>query len=104
MAIRLLPFRDYDEHDVVNLYRMDGSKGDFIDLSNACRRSTAKGDAGVFVKVKMETWAETQATHGIQSIFLPHQKTACLVSLITQMLDGMFIHKLHSLLRQLILQ
>lgn len=52
MAIRLLPFRDYDEHDVVNLYRMDGSKGDFIDLSNAGRRSTAKGDAGVFVKVK----------------------------------------------------
>jgi|SaaInl7_100m_RNA_FD_contig_31_2598003_length_1218_multi_7_in_0_out_0_1 hypothetical protein len=52
MAIRLLPFRDYDEHDVVNLYRMDGAKGDFIDLSDPSRRSNVKGDAGVFVKVK----------------------------------------------------
>lgn len=52
MAIRLLPFRDYDEHDVVNLYRMDGAKGDFIDLSDGTRRSNVKGDAGVFVKVK----------------------------------------------------
>lgn len=52
MAIRLLPFRDYDEHDVVNLYRMDGAKGDFIDLSDGARRSNVKGDAGVFVKVK----------------------------------------------------
>lgn len=52
MAIRLLPFRDYDEHDVVNIYRMDGGKGDFIDLSDSSKRSTAKGDAGVFVKVK----------------------------------------------------
>lgn len=51
MAIRLLPFRDYDEHEVVNLFRSAGSVGDFIDLSNGSKRSTAKGDAGVFVKV-----------------------------------------------------
>lgn len=51
MAIRLLPFRDYDEHDVVNLYRMSGALGDFIDLSNSSKQSTARGDAGVFVKV-----------------------------------------------------
>ena len=52
MAIRILPFRDYDEHDVVNIYRMDGVKGDFIDLSESTKQSTANGDAGVFVKVK----------------------------------------------------
>ena len=51
MAIRLLPFRDYDEHDVVNLYRMSGALGDFINLSESAKRSTPKGDAGVFVKV-----------------------------------------------------
>jgi hypothetical protein len=51
MAIRLLPFRDYDEHDVVNLFRSAGNLGDFIDLSDANKRSTKQGDAGVFVKV-----------------------------------------------------
>jgi hypothetical protein len=51
MAIRLLPFRDYDEHDVVNLFRSAGVLGDFIDLSDATKRSTPQGDAGVFVKV-----------------------------------------------------
>lgn len=55
MAIRLLPFRDYSEHDVVNIYRMDGAKGDFIDLSDSAKRSTDKGDAGVFVKVQNGT-------------------------------------------------
>lgn len=52
MAIRLLPFRDYDEHEVVNLFRSAGSVGDFIDLSSSTKRSTAAGDAGVFVKVQ----------------------------------------------------
>ena len=51
MAIRLLPFRDYNEHDVVNLFKSAGNKGDFIDLSDSNKRSTAQGDAGVFVKV-----------------------------------------------------
>ena len=51
MAIRLLPFRDYDEHDVVNLFKSAGTLEQFIDLSHADRRSTAQGDAGVFVKV-----------------------------------------------------
>ena len=51
MAIRLLPFRDYNEHDVVNLFKSAGNKGDFIDLSDSSKRSTAQGDAGVFVKV-----------------------------------------------------
>jgi len=51
MAIRLLPFRDYDEHDVVNLFKSAGNLSDFIDLSNDTKRSTAQGDAGVFVTV-----------------------------------------------------
>lgn len=51
MAIRLLPFRDYNEHDVVNLFKSAGNKGEFIDLSDSSKRSTAQGDAGVFVKV-----------------------------------------------------
>lgn len=51
MAIRLLPFRDYDEHDVVNLFKSEGTLEQFIDLSTDGRRSTPQGDAGVFVKV-----------------------------------------------------
>ena len=51
MAIRLLPFRDYDEHDVVNLFKSAGALSDFIDLSDAAKRSTPQGDAGVFVTV-----------------------------------------------------
>jgi hypothetical protein len=51
MAIRLLPFRDYDEHEVVNLFKSAGNLDDFIDLSDADKRSTKQGDAGVFVKV-----------------------------------------------------
>jgi len=52
MAIRLLPFRDYDEHDVVNLFKSAGNKGDFINLDNKDKQSTPQGDLGVFVKVK----------------------------------------------------
>jgi hypothetical protein len=51
MAIRLLPFRDYDEHDVVNLFKSAGALSNFIDLSSSTNRSTPEGDAGVFVKV-----------------------------------------------------
>lgn len=51
MAIRLLPFRDYDEHDVVNLFKSAGNLSDFIDLSDSSKRSTPQGDAGVFVTV-----------------------------------------------------
>jgi len=51
MAIRLLPFRDYDEHDVVNLFKSAGTLDKFIDLSDGNKRSTPEGDAGVFVTV-----------------------------------------------------
>ena len=55
MAIRLLPFRDYDEHDVVNLFKSAGTLDQFIDLSHVDRRSTPQGDSGVFVKVSAGT-------------------------------------------------
>jgi len=51
MAIRLLPFRDYDEHDVVNLFRSNATLDQCIQLHEPAKRSTPEGDAGVFVKV-----------------------------------------------------
>ena len=45
MALRILPFRQYSDHDVVNLYSVIGS-----DVNTATTDSGA-GDAGVFVKV-----------------------------------------------------
>ena len=44
MAIRLLPFRQYAEQDVVNLYAMD-AVNDQVDTTQG------DGDAGIFVKV-----------------------------------------------------
>jgi len=43
MALRILPFRQYNENDVVNLYRSD--------TANASVTDSGDGDAGVFVKV-----------------------------------------------------
>ena len=43
MAIRLLPFRQYAEEDVVNLYSMDAAN-DQVDTAQG------DGDAGIFVK------------------------------------------------------
>ena len=47
MALRILPFRQYSEHDVVNLYSVIDS--DVCDSTVAS--DSALGDAGVFVKV-----------------------------------------------------
>jgi hypothetical protein len=45
MALRLLPFRQYDDHDVVNMYALaDASVNDNV-------TGVGSGDAGVFVKV-----------------------------------------------------
>lgn len=45
MAIRLLPFRQYDDHDVVNMYALaDAAVNDNV-------TGVGNGDAGVFVKV-----------------------------------------------------
>jgi len=40
---RILPFRDYSEHDVVNLFALDTANNSILDSGN--------GDAGVIVKV-----------------------------------------------------
>ena len=45
MALRILPFRQYSEHDVVNLYSVINS-----DVNDATTDAGA-GDAGLFVKV-----------------------------------------------------
>ena len=45
MALRILPFRQYSEHDVVNLYSVIGS--DVLDQTT----DSGAGDAGLFVKV-----------------------------------------------------
>lgn len=43
--LRILPFRQYDENDVINLFALDGAS------ANASTTDTGAGDAGVFVKV-----------------------------------------------------
>mgnify|MGYP003135964336 FL=1 len=45
MGLRILPFRQYSDHDVINLYSVIGS--DVLDSTT----DTGAGDAGVFVKV-----------------------------------------------------
>jgi len=45
MALRILPFRQYSDHDVVNMYSIIDS--DVLDSTTG----TGAGDAGVFVKV-----------------------------------------------------
>jgi hypothetical protein len=48
MANRLLPFRQYNEHDVVNLFSLDTSG---LTLANMTHASNGAWDAGVIVKV-----------------------------------------------------
>ena len=45
MSLRILPFRQYDENDVINLFALEGAS------VNASTTDTGAGDAGVFVKV-----------------------------------------------------
>lgn len=49
MANRLLPFRQYNEHDVVNLFSLDTSGLTFTDMTH--HGAGGKFDAGVIVKV-----------------------------------------------------
>lgn len=45
MSLRILPFRQYDENDVINLFALEGAS------VNESTTDTGAGDAGVFVKV-----------------------------------------------------
>lgn len=47
MALRILPFRQYNEHNVVNLYALDGSATIPGDLA-----TNGDGDAGLLVSIK----------------------------------------------------
>ena len=49
MAKRILPYRDYSEHDVVNLFALEVGSGD--DLSTFVSNGTGKFDSGVVVSV-----------------------------------------------------
>jgi hypothetical protein len=49
MAKRILPYRDYSEHDVVNLFALEIGSGD--DLSTFVSNGSGKFDAGVVVSV-----------------------------------------------------
>jgi len=59
MAKRILPYRDYSEHDVVNLFSLDVSDGalssykdeEGIELTNLVGAASGEWDAGVVVSV-----------------------------------------------------
>jgi hypothetical protein len=52
MALRLLPFRQYNEHDVVNLYALDKTITDAIDPNQVLNGSNGVNDNGVLVKIE----------------------------------------------------
>ena len=49
MAKRILPYRDYSEHDVVNMFSLDTSA---LTLANCTEAGSGDHDSGVVVKVK----------------------------------------------------
>ena len=51
MAKRILPYRDYSEHDVVNLFALDLSGADAAALAAMTSAGSGNHDAGVVVKV-----------------------------------------------------
>jgi len=61
MSLRLLPFRQYDENDVINLFRLgDG-------LANAQTDTVGNGDNGVFVKIATGNFNADTVTYGADS-------------------------------------
>jgi hypothetical protein len=61
MAIRLLPFRQYDDHDVVNMYAL-------VDAAvNENVTGVGTGDAGVFVKVSAGNFDLDPVSYGSDS-------------------------------------
>ena len=51
MALRFLPFRQYNEHDVVNLYALDKTTTDAISADQVLNGANGVNDNGVLVKV-----------------------------------------------------
>jgi|TARA_R110002020_G_scaffold22527_3_gene76129 hypothetical protein len=61
MAIRILPFRQYDDHDVVNLYALESG------AVNSTLATIGGGDAGVFVKVSNGNFNNDPVTYTANS-------------------------------------
>ena len=61
MALRILPFRQYSDHDVVNMYSVIGS--DVLTSTT----DTGAGDAGVFVKVSDGNFDKDPVTYQTNS-------------------------------------
>jgi hypothetical protein len=61
MGLKILPFRQYDEHDVVNLFR--ASDGMVLDNTT----DAGSGDAGTFVKVRAGNFNADPVSYGADS-------------------------------------
>lgn len=59
MANRLLPFRQYNEHFVINLFRLK-LEGETIANFKADNNSSGNHDAGLLVKVSDVNWAKSE--------------------------------------------
>jgi len=58
MGLKILPFRQYDDHDVVNLYRV--ADGMVLDSTTGA----GSGDAGTFVKVSAGDFSADPVAYG----------------------------------------
>lgn len=61
MSLRLLPFRQYNEHDVVNIFALETG------LALDSTTGTGQGDQGVFVKVSDGNFDQDTITYGSDS-------------------------------------
>lgn len=61
MALRLLPFRQYDEQDVINMFALES------DLALAASTDDGQGSNGVFVKVTNGNFDQDVVTYGSNS-------------------------------------
>lgn len=61
MSLRLLPFRQYDENDVINMFALDSS------LALESTTGDGEGSAGVFVKVTAGDLDNDTITYGTNS-------------------------------------
>lgn len=57
MANRLLPFRQYNEHFVINLFALKTSELDLTSVSANTHQTSGKHDAGALVKISDASWA-----------------------------------------------
>ena len=61
MSIRILPFRQYSDNDVVNLYALDNNS--VLDATT----DVGSGDAGVFVSIRDGNWNNDPVTYQTNS-------------------------------------